>query len=142
VEPLRPSHWWGEGRQTDELPNMIRARRRELGMTQVQLAAQVRLEEKPVSTGYIHDLERGWATPPPHVIEQLAKALELDRDLLYLAARQVPPEVAEELKRLTPEQRAAAWRVFKLAVREDSAKRQEPERGKGLPARRGGSGKD
>jgi len=141
MEPLRSSHWWGEGQHTDELPNMIRARRRELGMTQVQLAAQVRLEEKPVSTGYIHDLERGWATPPPHVIEQLAKALELDRDVLYLAARQVPPEVAEELKRLTPEQRAAAWRVFKLAVREDGAERREPERSK-APARRGGSSKE
>src|SRR5271170_4449702 len=31
---------------------MIRGRRRELGMIQVKLAAQVRLEEKPVSAGY------------------------------------------------------------------------------------------
>ena len=141
MEQLRPLHWWGEERHTDELANMIRARRRELGMTQVQLAARVRLEEKPVSTGYIHDLERGWATPPPHVIEQLAQVLELDRDLLYLAARQVPPEVAEELKRLTPEQRTAAWRVFKRAVMEDSAERREPERSR-APSKRGGSGKE
>jgi Helix-turn-helix domain len=106
---------------------MIRGRRRELGMIQVKLAAQVRLEEKPVSAGYIHDLERGWVMPPPHVIEQLAVALELDRDLLYLAAGQIPPEVAEALNRLTPEQRTAAWRVFKRAVMEEAAKRDERE---------------
>jgi hypothetical protein len=47
------------------------------------------------------DLERGWAPPLPNVIEQLAQVLELDRDLLCLAARQVPPEVAEELKHLS-----------------------------------------
>jgi hypothetical protein len=121
---------------------MIRGRRRELGMIQVKLAAQVRLEEKPVSAGYIHDLERGWVIPPTHVMEQLAAALELDRDLLYLAVRQVPPEVAQELERLTPEQRTAAWRVFKRAVMEDGAERREPERGKGLPSRRSGSGKE
>jgi hypothetical protein len=101
---------------------MIRGRRRELGMIQVKLAAQVKLEEKPVSAGYIHDLDRGWMMPPPHVIEQLAVALELDRDRLYLAVRQLPPEVTEALKRLTPEQLAAAWRVFKRTVREYAAK--------------------
>jgi len=47
-----------------------------------------------------------------------------------------------ELKRLTPEQRAAAWRVFKLAVKEDGAMRREPERGKGASSQRGGSGKE
>ena len=52
-------------------------------------------------------------------IEEFARVLEIDRDVLYLAARQVPPEVAEELRRLTPEERAAAWRVFKHAVMED-----------------------
>lgn len=48
-----------EGRYTEEFGRMIRGRRRELGMIQVKLAAQVRLEEKPVLAGYIHDLERG-----------------------------------------------------------------------------------
>ena len=125
-----------EERHTEEFGRMIRGRRRELGMIQVKLAAQVRLEEKPVSAGYIHDLERGWVMPPPHVIEQLAVALEFDRDLLYLAAGQIPPEVAEALNRLTPEQRTAAWRVFKRAVREEAAKRDERET---LPS--GGSSK-
>lgn len=60
--------------------------------------------------------------PPPHVIEQLAVALELDRDLLYLTVGRLPPEVAEALNRLTPEQRTAAWRVFKRTVREYAAK--------------------
>jgi hypothetical protein len=49
-------------------------------------------------------------------------ALEFDRDLLYLAVRRLPPEVAEALNRLAPEERIAAWRVFKRAVREEAAK--------------------
>ena len=69
--------------------------------------------------------------------------LEIDRDVLYLAARQVPPEVAEELRRLTPEQRAAAWRVFKRAVMEDDEERKARaahEKGKGrrTASRKGG----
>jgi len=94
----------------EEFGRMLRGRRRELGMTQVQLTAQVRLEDKSVSAGYIHDLERGWVIPPARVMEQLAVAIALDRDLLYLTVGQIPPEVAEALTRLTPEQRTAAWR--------------------------------
>jgi transcriptional regulator with XRE-family HTH domain len=139
VERWRPAQWPGEERLTDEFPGMIRARRKELGLTQVQVAAQVRLEDKPVSAGYLGDLERGWATPPPHVIEQLARVLEVDRDLLYLAARQVPPDVAEELKRLTPEQRMAAWRAFKRAVTDDDEERRATPQAR---APRGGGKKD
>jgi hypothetical protein len=68
-------------------------------------------------------------------MEQLAVALELDRDLLYLAVGRLPPEVAEALKRLTPEQCTAAWRVFKRTVMEEAAKQDEPE----APPKRGGS---
>lgn len=122
---------------------MIRARRRALGLTQKQVAAQIEIEDKPVSQAYVADLEKGFAAPRPHVIEQFARVLELDRDLLYLAARQVPPEVAEELSRLTPQERTAAWRAFRRAVMEDDEERKARaahEKGKGrrTAARKGG----
>ena len=47
--------------------------------------------------------------PRPHLIEEFARALGIDRYVLYLAARTVPPEVAEQLARLTIEEREAAW---------------------------------
>jgi transcriptional regulator with XRE-family HTH domain len=84
---------------------MIRARRKELGLTQGQVAAQIRIEEgRPIGQTYLAEIERGHhPNPRPHLIEEFARVLEIDRDVLYLAARQVPPDVAEELRRLTPE---------------------------------------
>ncbi len=121
VAPIQAAGWPGEGRFTDDFASMIRARRKELGRTQGQVAAQIRIEEgRPIGQTYLAEIERGHhPNPRPHLIEEFARVLEIDRDVLYLAARQVPPEVAEELRRLTPEERAAAWRVFKRAVMED-----------------------
>ena len=118
-------HEWGEGQFTDDFASMIRARRRELGLTQGQVAAQIRTEEgRAIGQTYLAEIERGHHPHPrPHLIEQFAQALKTDRDVLYLAARQVPPEVADELRRLTLEERAAAWRVFKRAVMENEDER-------------------
>lgn len=131
----------GEDGLTDDFASMIRARRKELGLTQAQVAPRICTEEgRAIGQTYLAEIERGHhPNPRPHLIEQFAQALEIDRDVLYLAARQVPPEVAEELRRLTPEQRAAAWRVFKRAVMEDDeerAVRAAHEKGRG---RRAGS---
>src|SRR5260370_7213977 len=107
---------------------MIRARRKELGLTQGQVAAQIRIEEgRPIGQTYLAEIERGHhPNPRPHLIEEFARVLEIDRDVLYLAARQVPPEVAEELRRLTPEERAAAWRGFKRAAMGDDEGKKAP----------------
>jgi transcriptional regulator with XRE-family HTH domain len=119
--PIRPV----EGQFTDDFASMIRARRRELGLTQGQVAPHIHTEEgRSIGQGYLAEIERGHHPHPrPHLIEEFARALKLDRDVLYLAARQVPPEVAEQLRRLTPEERAAAWRVFKRAVMENDEER-------------------
>jgi transcriptional regulator with XRE-family HTH domain len=120
----------GEVELTNDFSSMVRARRKELGLTQIEVAARIRVEEgRSINQAYLADIERGQhPNPRPHLIEEFARALELDRDVLYLAARQVPPEVADELRRLTPEERAAAWRVFKLAVMEDNAARERTSR--------------
>jgi hypothetical protein len=80
---------------------------------------------------YLAEIEHGHhPNPRPHLIEQFARAVEVDRDVLYLAARRVPPEVAEELRRLTPEQRAQAWQIFKRVVMEGDEERGAREKGK------------
>ncbi len=88
------------------------------------MAAQVMAEGKPISQSLLADLERGFAPPRPHLIEECARVLELNRDLLYLAADIVPPEVAEELRRLTPEEREMAWGAFKKVVADAQAEKQ------------------
>ena len=44
--------------------------------------------------------------------------LSIDRYVLYMAARTVPPEVGEQLARLTIEEREAAWGAFMRAIKE------------------------
>lgn len=145
MDTARMVRWLGEGGVTDDFASMIRARRKELGLTQKQVCGQIRTEEgRAIGQTYLAEIERGHhPNPRPHLIEEFARALEIDRDVLYLAARQVPPEVAEELRRLTPEQRAAAWRVFKRAVMQDDEERKARaahDRGKGrrTASRKGG----
>lgn len=146
AETLQTAGWPGEGGPTDDFASMIRARRKELGLTQAQVAPQIHTEEgRGIGQTYLAEIERGHhPNPRPHLIEEFARVLEIDRDVLYLAARQVPPEVAEELRRLTPEQRAAAWRVFKRAVMEDDEERKARaahDKGKAKRARKSeGSG--
>jgi transcriptional regulator with XRE-family HTH domain len=124
-----------EGRSTRDFGTIIRARRKERGLTQKQVAAQIMVEGRPISQSNLADLERGFAPPRPHLIEEFARVLEINRDLLYLAADIVPPEVAEELRRLTPEEREMAWGAFKQVVADAQAeKRRQQERAQAKPA--------
>jgi transcriptional regulator with XRE-family HTH domain len=111
---------------------MIRARRKELGLTQGQVAARIQTEEgRAIGQTYLAEIERGHhPNPRPHLIEEFARALEIDRDVLYLAARQVPPEIVDGLRRLTPEQRARAWQIFKRAVMEEEEESEARNKGK------------
>ena len=144
AEPIQTASWPGEGGPTDDFAGMIRARRKKLGLTQGQVAGRIQIEEgRAIGQTYLAEIERGHhPNPRPHLIEQFARALEIDRDVLYLAARRVPPEVAEELRRLTPEQRARAWQIFKRAVMEDDEERGTREKGKARRAHKpeGGGG--
>ena len=124
--------WYGgnlfeEAKSTRDFGTMIRARRKERGLTQKQVAAQIVVEGRAISQSNLADLERGFAPARPHLIEEFARVLEINRDLLYLAADIVPPEVAEELRRLTPEEREMAWGAFKKVVADAQAERNRRE---------------
>ena len=130
-----------EDRTTRTFGVMIRARRKELGLRQEDLSPRIEIEGRPISQTHLSDLERGTIAPRPYLIEQFASALELSRDVLYLAAGIVPPEVAEELNRLTPEEREAAWSVFKNVVAKGEARRKQRElQAAQKPKGRGGAG--
>jgi len=99
---------------------MVRLKRKQLGLTQQQVAARIQTEEgRAITQSYLAEIEAGHHPQPrPHLIEEFARALSIDRYVLYLAARTVPPEVAEQLARLTIEEREAAWGVFMRAIKE------------------------
>jgi transcriptional regulator with XRE-family HTH domain len=130
---------------TDEFALMVRRKRKALGLTQQQAAQRIRTEEegRPITQSYLADIETGHhPNPRPHLIEEFARALGIDRYVLYLAARTVPPEVAEQLARLTIEEREAAWAVFMRAIKEAEAEKKARDQGKGKAPRSSGSKKD
>ena len=125
---------------------MVRQKRKQLGLTQQQVAARIQTEEglRPITQSYLADIETGHHPQPrPHLIEEFAQALEIDRYVLYLAARTVPPEVAKQLARLTIAEREAAWGAFMRAIQaaEDEKKASE-QGGKGKGGRGSKARKD
>jgi transcriptional regulator with XRE-family HTH domain len=123
---------------------MVRQKRRELGLTQEYVAARLQVEEgRSITQSYLAEIERGHhPNPRPHLIEEFARVLSIDRYVLYMAARTVPPEVAEQLARLTIEEREAAWGAFMRAINEAEAQKKEREAGKTKVRRNGGGRKD
>lgn len=77
------------GRSTETFGSMVLRRRKELGMTQSDLALKV-----GVQPNYIVYLEKGERKPSDRTVLRMADALGLERGDLYLAAN---PELREFL---------------------------------------------
>jgi len=74
---------------------VIRRRRRELGLTQREIAERIRFEDgHAISGAYLVELEHNTRRPPrAFLIEQFASALSLKADLLYFAAGRLPADL-------------------------------------------------
>jgi len=124
---------------------MVRQRRKELGLTQEYVAARLQIEEgRCITQSYLAEIEKGHhPNPRPHLIEEFARVLSIDRYVLYMAARTVPPEVAEQLSRLTIEEREAAWGAFMRAINQaEEEKKGREQSGKTKVRRNSGGRKD
>ena len=67
--------------------------------------------------------------------------LGIDRYVLYMAARTVPPEVAEQLARLTIEEREAAWAAFMRAIKEAEDEKKARDQSGKIKAPRSSAGR-
>jgi transcriptional regulator with XRE-family HTH domain len=97
---------------------IISEARRAKELSQKDLASKVLKEDgQPISPQYLNDVERDRRNPPSEpIIVQLAKILDLDKDVLCLAAGMIP----DDLKRIAtaqPERVVQAFRAFRRAVR-------------------------
>jgi transcriptional regulator with XRE-family HTH domain len=104
------------------LGELIQQRRKELGLTQIELAAHIRGQSgEPVSQQRITDIEHDrFGVPRRASLTQLARALKLDVDVLYFWGRVIPPDIrAEGLAEETIKQ---AWAAFRGVVREGKKK--------------------
>jgi transcriptional regulator with XRE-family HTH domain len=95
---------------------LIAEGRKRAKLTQRELAARIRLEDgRPISAPYLNDLEHNLRRAPRgHLIEQFARELGLEADVLYYAAKRVPIDIGEGATR---DQALAAWRAFRKEIK-------------------------
>ncbi len=69
--------------------------RKKAKISQKDLAARIKKEDgQPISAQYLNDIEYDRRGPPTdHIIEELARALNLAPDFLYLRAGKLPPDL-------------------------------------------------
>jgi len=87
------------------LGQFIVERRKELGLAGREVVAEVRNSDgKPISIPFLVDLEHDRRKPSDEVLEQLAKVLKVDSDMLYFFGGKVSsrPHGAEHQQRRRP----------------------------------------
>jgi transcriptional regulator with XRE-family HTH domain len=102
---------------------IIAEARNKAGLTQRELAASIKTEEgRGISGPYLNDIEHNLRHPPRgFLLQQLAKKLDLDVDLLYFMAKQIPYDI--DTSKVSDEQAIAAYRAFR---RELTSKGKKP----------------
>ena len=76
----------------------------------------VKEDGSPISPQYLNDIERDRRNPPgDHLLEQLARALDMDKDYLYFLAGKFPSDVRSGSS--NPKQVAEAFKAFRRTLR-------------------------
>jgi transcriptional regulator with XRE-family HTH domain len=102
---------------------VIAEARKKAKLTQRQLAARIKNEEgRPISGPYLNDLEHNFRHPPRgYLLEQFANELDLDVDLLYFLAKQLPVDL--DPNKVSEEQAVAAYRSFRRGLQPKGKKK-------------------
>jgi transcriptional regulator with XRE-family HTH domain len=104
------------GARTKTLGELLTERRKELGISQKEMAALIKNRDgKPITSAYLNYLEHDRGEPPGYLLDQLAQILGIERDLLYFWTRRMPPDI--EPGEASPEQVAAAYRAFRRELK-------------------------
>jgi transcriptional regulator with XRE-family HTH domain len=98
---------------------LIADKRKRLGISQKELAQRIKKEDgQPISAQYLNDIEHERRNPPPApLLDQFAKLLDLDPDLLYVyaLADQLPAEI--KVDEHEPEKLTKAMKAFRQTLR-------------------------
>jgi transcriptional regulator with XRE-family HTH domain len=102
---------------------VIAEARKKAKLTQRQLAARIKNEEgRHISGPYLNDIEHNFRHPPRgYFLEQFAKELDLDVDLLYFLAKQLPSAI--DSREVSEEQGVAAYRAFRRQLERKGKKK-------------------
>lgn len=98
--------------------DFIAKRRKELGLSQKELAQRVLKEDgDPISPQYLNDIERGRRNPPSgELLQRLADQIEISSQYLGFLAGEL--EIPEDLQSQNPSQEKveAAFRAFRRVL--------------------------
>jgi transcriptional regulator with XRE-family HTH domain len=102
---------------------LIAEARKRAKLTQRELAARIKTEEgRAISAPYLNDIEHNLRHPPRgHLLDEFAKHLDLDCDLLYFLAGRLPRNV--DPAKASEEQVLAAYRAFRRELKSGGRKR-------------------
>ena len=91
----------------------IAGARKDKGVSQRELAMRIVKEDgEAISPQYLNDIERDRRNPPgDHLLEQLARELDLEVDYLYFLAGKFPSDMRAGSG--NPKQVAAAFKAFR-----------------------------
>jgi transcriptional regulator with XRE-family HTH domain len=97
----------------------ISSARKNLGMSQRQLAARVKKEDgQHISPQYLNDIERERRiAPSEQVILHLAKILKLEPDYLCGLAQVWPKDILEKIQHSSPKSVHKAFRAFRKSLK-------------------------
>lgn len=97
---------------------IIAQKRRELGLSQKDVAARVKKEDgEAISPQYLNDLERNRRNPPSApLLRQFAELLGLSEEYLSFVAGRLPEDLRADTYQ--PEQVDEAFRVFRRTLKE------------------------
>ena len=99
------------------LGQFIVERRKELGLAGREVVAEVRNSDgKPISIPFLVDLEHDRRKPSDEVLEQLAKVLKVDSDVLYFLAGRFPSDLSATTVN-SAQELAAGWKAFRREVK-------------------------
>ena len=110
------SHVGRSGARTKTLGELLAERRKELGISQKEMAALIKNRDgKPITSAYLNYLEHDRGEPPGYLLDQFAEILRMERDVLYFWTRRMPPDI--EPGAASPEKVTEAYRAFRLALK-------------------------
>lgn len=97
---------------------IISEARKKANLSQKELAARIKKEDgQPISPQYLNDIERDRRNPPSDLlIEQFAAILNIEKDVLYFYAGELPADVKGT--QADSEHVVAAYKAFRKALRE------------------------
>jgi transcriptional regulator with XRE-family HTH domain len=106
----------GPGGQARTLGDLLAERRKELGISQKEMAGLIKNRDgKPITSAYLNYLEHNRGEPPGYLLDQFAEVLRLERDVLYFWTRRIPPDI--EPGEASPEKVTAAYRAFRRELK-------------------------